>query len=165
MAWFREDFWQAWQGSTVRRQVVVLHEAPENCRIMRVNPGTFFVSQHEGQQRPLPAPLVLTQWEQNELMSVPGCRKAKKRCFVKPQTAPKGTGLNTGLTFLLLHHSQSIPDVWFWVSNLILRGFGLFSGNKASCSILVTHYLINTMMYEQPHKYNDAQLQYKHSHC
>lgn len=102
MAWFREDFWQAWQGSTVRRQVVVLHEAPENCRIMRVNPGTFFVSQHEGQQRPLPAPLVLTQWEQNELMSVPGCRKAKKRCFVKPQTAPKGTGLNTGLTFLLL---------------------------------------------------------------
>lgn len=144
---------------------MVLHEGPENCRIRGKCRYFFFfflISQDEGQQGPLPAPLLLTQWEQSELMSVPGCRKAKKRCFVKPQTAPRGTGLNT---FLLLPPFPKHPDVWFWVSNLILRGFGLFCGNKASCSILVTHYLISTMMYEQPHKYKGAQLQYKHSHC
>lgn len=108
---------------------------------------------------------LLTQWEQSELVSARGCRKARKRGFVKPQTAPRAQGRMLGSLSFSYHHSQSIPDVWFWVSNLILRGFGLFSGNKASCSILVTHYLISPMMYEQPHKYNDAQLQYKHSHC
>lgn len=35
-------------------------------------------------------------------VSVRGRRKAKKRCFAKPQPAPKGTGLNPVLAFLLL---------------------------------------------------------------
>lgn len=93
-----------------------------------------------------------------------GAGKPGKGALWNPRQLPRGQGWMLGSLPFSYHHSQSIPDVWFWVSDLILRGFVLFSGNKASCSILVTHYLISTMMYEQPHKYNDAQLQYKHSH-
>lgn len=148
---------------------MVLHEGPDNCRIMKGKCRYSFIL-FPSMKVCRDLFLLFSDSPRVNLWVSPWVQESQEKvlCAAKhkaPRQLPRGQGGTQGSFSFSYHHSQSIPDVWFWVSNLILRGFGLFSGNKASCSILVTHYLISTMMYEQPHKYNDAQLQYKHSHC